>query len=264
MRGRFLCLNILIFLIFFSQGAVRAWAQPDLRVERFTPQEERYWKQRIRSNPRNAQAYYHLGRYYEFVRRVRDAADFYRKATLLDPGWAQPFFYLGKAYRELGRYQEAARALKRAVLLKSDYARAYHYLGLVLVNLGRYEEAADALVKAYTYDPGWAETYYDNTTYGINSELSEDKETVLRLIKYIYPVNQHLARIMYKRWDRAGAAMKEYWEVVSGRKIPADYGYQNYPVPGYQPPDEPGYQRPQDMGYQRKASQPSAPGDLAD
>ena len=121
----------------------------------------------------------------------------------LVPGWPQAFFCLGKAYRELSRYQEAATALKRAVLLKSDYARAYHFLGLVLIDLGRYEEAAAALVKAYTFNPGWAETYYDNTTFGIHHELGMDKAVNLRLIKYIYPVNQHLARILYNNWSRA-------------------------------------------------------------
>jgi len=254
----------LLFLMFMCHGAVHAWAQADVRFEQFSPQEERFWKTKLQRNPRDAQANYHLGRYYEFTKRTHDAADFYRQATLLNPGWPQPFFYLGKAYRELGRNQEASVALQRAVTLKSNYARAYHYLGLVLINLGRYQEAADALVKAYTYDPGWAETYYDNTTFGMHTELGESKETVLRLIKYIYPVNQHLARILYKRWDRTGGAMKEYWEVVSGRKLPGDYGYQEGPIPGYQAPDEPGYQKPQDMGYQRRPNQPSAPEQLAD
>jgi hypothetical protein len=32
---------------------------------------------------------------------------------------------------------------------------------------GRYGKAANALINAYTYDPGWAKTYYGNTTYGI-------------------------------------------------------------------------------------------------
>ncbi len=259
MASRSMSLTGLLFLVCMCQGAVSAWAQEDIRFEQFSPQEERHWQEKLRSNPRDAKAYYHLGRYYEFVRRTSDAADYYRQATLLNAGWPQAFFYLGKACRELGRYQEAAAALKRAVLLKSNYARAYHYLGLVLINLGKYREAADALVKAYTYDPGWAETYYDNTTYGMHNELGDSKEVVLDLIKYIYPVNQHLARILFKRWDRTGGAMKEYWEVVSGRNLPGDFGYQEGPIPGFREPEEKGYQRPEDRGYQRRSNQPGAP-----
>ncbi|HBD10353.1 MAG TPA: hypothetical protein DCZ69_19055, partial [Syntrophobacteraceae bacterium] len=159
---------------------------------------------------------------------------------------------------------EAAAALHRAVLLKPDFSRAYHFLALVYVELGKYPEAADALVKAYTYNPGWAETHYDSTTYGIQHELGDSKEVILRLVKHIYPVNQHLARILYNRWARGNAGMKEFWEVVAGRELPADAGYHRGPVVGYQEPEEAGYQGPQDVGYQRRSNQPSAPEDLAE
>ena len=77
--------------------------------------------------------------------------------------------------------------MKRAVTLKSDYAPRLSFLGLIMIDLGRYEEAADALVKAYTFNPGWAETYYDNTTFGIHHELGTDKEVNLRLMEYCSP-----------------------------------------------------------------------------
>ena len=259
MLNRSFAMAGLIFLMLLSTWVSSGWTQPDLRFEQHSPEVEKYWQKKILRNPRDGRAYYHLGRHYEFTRRIQLAAEAYRQATLLDPGWPQAFFYLGKAYRELSRYQEAAVAMKRAVTLKSDYARAYHFLGLIMIDLGRYEEAADALVKAYTYDPGWAETYYDNTTYGIQYELGTDKAVNLRLIKYIYPVNQHLARILYNHWSRGNAAMKEYWETVSGANLPADKGYQEGPIPGYREPQEYGFQKPQDVGFRRRANQPSAP-----
>ena len=264
MVNRSIAMAGLIFLLLLSTWVSSGWTQADLRAEQSSPEAERHWKKVIQGNPRNSRAYFHLGRHYELTRRIQLAADAYRQATLLDPGWPQAFFYLGKAYRELSRYQEAATALKRAVTLKSDYARAYHYLGLVMIDLGRYEEAADALVKAYTSNPGWAETYYDNTTYGIHHELGTDKTVNLRLIKYIYPVNQHLARILYNNWSRGNAAMKEYWETVSGSELPPDKGYQQGPILGYREPQEFGYQRAPDVGFQRRANQPSAPEELAD
>ena len=208
----------------------------NIRANQSSPEAERHWKKVIQGNPRDSRAYFHLGRHYELTRRMQLAANAYRQATLLDPGWPQAFFYLGKAYRELRRFQEAATAMKRAATLKSDYARAYHFLGLIMIDLGRYEEAANALINAYTYDPGWAETYYDNTTYGIQYELGTDKAVNLRLIKLIYPVNQHLARILYNNWSRGNAAMQEYWETVSGAELPADKGYQHGPIPGYLEP----------------------------
>ena len=243
---------------------VPAWPQEDTRFEQFSPQAEQHWKEVLRRQPRNAQAYYHLGRYYEFTKRVQDSAEMYRQATLIDPGSTLAYFGLGKAYRELNRYQEAAAALHRAVVLKPNFSRAHHFLGLVYVDLGKYPEAADALVKAYTHNPGWAETYYDNTTYGMHQELADDKEVVLRLVKHIYPINQHLARILYNRWARGNAGMKEFWEVVAGRELPADAGYHHGPVVGYAAPEEVGTQGPQDVGYRRRPNQPSAPEDLAE
>ncbi len=236
------------------------WAAPgrtqEQRFEQYSPQEEDHWKQVIHRNPRDSRAYYHLGRNYEFTRRLSLATEAYHQATVLDPGWPQAFFALGKAYRQLNRYQEAAVALRRAVLLKSDYARAYHFLGLVNIDLARYEEAAEALLKAYTCDPGWAETYYDNTTYGIHLELRMDKEVTLRLIRYIYPRNQHLARLLYNQWTRGNAAINEFYEVVAGPELPPDKGYQQGPIFGYREPDEAGFQRPKEAGFQRRANQP--------
>lgn len=253
-----------LFFVCLLSFASPSGAQQDLRFEQYSPQAEQYWKKVVQHEPANANAYYHLGRHYEFTRRIGDAAESYRKATSLNPGFAEAYFSLGKAYRELYRYEEAAAALKRATTLKSNFARAYHFLGLVNIDLGRYEEAADALVQAYTHNPGAAETYYDNTTYGMHHELGNDKEIVLRLVKHIYPVNQHLAKIVYNRWARAGAGMKEFWEVVSGRDLPRDAGYRQPPVTGYFGPEEAGYQGPLGSGYQRRSNQPSAPEDLAD
>jgi tetratricopeptide (TPR) repeat protein len=256
---RSIAITGLLFMLISFTGVPPGWTQQDLKLDQYSSQVEQYWKKKILRNPRDGKAYYHLGRYYEFTHRIQLAAGSYHQATLINPGWPQAFFYLGKAYRELRRFQEAAVALKRAVLLKSDYARAYHFLGLVMIDLGRYEEAAQALVNAYTYDPGWAETYYDNTTYGMQYELGMDKEINLRLIKYIYPVNQHLARILYNNWSRGNAAMKEYWQTVAGAELPADKGYHQGPIPGYREPQDVGYQKAQDLGFQRRANEPSAP-----
>jgi tetratricopeptide (TPR) repeat protein len=261
---RSLAITGMLIMLLLGPWVSSGWTQVDIRANQSSPETERHWKKVIQGNPRNSRAFFHLGRHYELTRRIQLSAEAYRQATLLDPGWPQAFFYLGKAYRELARYQEAAVALQRAVILKSDYARAYHFLGLVMIDLGRYEEAANALVNAYTHDPGWAETYYDNTTFGIQHELGMDKEVNLRLIKYIYPVNQHLARILYNNWSRGNAAMKEYWETVSGSELPPDKGYHQGPIPGYREPQELGYQKAQDLGFQRRANQPSAPEELVD
>jgi tetratricopeptide (TPR) repeat protein len=200
---------LFLLVLFLGVSAAAARCQDDQRFEQFSPQEERMWLERLQQNPTNARAYFYLGRYYDFTYRYKEAETAFRQAANLQPGWAQAFYHLGKVYRKLHRYQEAKTALHRATVLKSDYAMAYHFLGLVNIDLGRYAEASKAFIKAYRLNPGWAEKYYDGTTFGIHSELG-NKDVVLRLISHIYPSDQRLARIIYNRWARGNSGMQEY------------------------------------------------------
>ena len=222
----------------------------DARLEQFSPREEMDRKAQLRRNPRDANAWFYLGRYYDFTHRNQEAAQAFYQATLIKPGWAEAFFNLGKMYRSLGHYRDAARALQRATLLKSDYSRAYFYLGLVYLDLDQSDEAAQALIQAYTHDPGYFETYFDTTSYGIHSELG-NKDAMLTVIRTVYPVNQQLAQILYKRWTRHGINLREFYEVVSGSDKKSEAGYQEAQEVGYQEQPLPGYQKPPPAGFTR-------------
>jgi tetratricopeptide (TPR) repeat protein len=241
-------MQVVLFWAFLILPVV-AWGS-DIRFEQFSPGEEQIWLDRVRRNPQDARSYFYLARVYDFMHRDREAAEAFKQATILKPGWAQAFFNLGKIYRRLQRFQDAAAALQRATLLKSNYAMAYHFLGLVQIDLGRYPEAAQALINAYRYNPGWAEKYYDGTTYGIHSELG-NKEVILKLVKLISPTDQNLARLLYNRWARGNAGMQEYWTEVAGAEKRSEYGYQDPPLVGYGEPEEAGYLRGPESGFQR-------------
>ena len=89
----------LAFTLLFGPWVSPGWTQADLRFEQHSPEVEKYWQKKIQRNPRDSRAYYHLGRHYEFTRRIQLAAEAYRQATLLDPGWPQAFFYqIGRAH----------------------------------------------------------------------------------------------------------------------------------------------------------------------
>jgi tetratricopeptide (TPR) repeat protein len=107
MMNRSIAMAGLLFMLISSTGVPPGWTQQDFKFDQYSSQVEKYWKKKIQTNPRDGRAYYHLGRYYEFTRRIQLAAESYRQATLIVPGWPQAFFYLGKAYRELRRFQEA-------------------------------------------------------------------------------------------------------------------------------------------------------------
>lgn len=229
--------------------AAPAWGE-DTRFEQFSPTDEPMWLERIRRNPQEARNYFYLGRLYDFMHRDPEAARAFKQATILNPGWPQAFFNLGKIYRRIHRFNEAAVALQRATTLKSNYAMAHHFLGLVQIDLGHYPEAAQALITAYHLNPGWAEKYYDGTSYGIHTELG-NKEVVLKLVKLIYPTDQNLARLLYNRWARGNAGMQEYWSEVAGAEKRSEYGYQEPPLVGYREPEATGYLRGPESGFQR-------------
>ncbi len=241
---------VVFFLLWLLLLTGPASGSEDLRFEQFSPREEQMWLERIRHNPRDARSYFFLGRFYDFVHRNQDAANAFKQATVLRPDWAQAFFNLGKIYHRLGRFQDAAMALERATLLKSDYAIAFHYLGLVQINLERYPEAARAFLQAYRLNPGWAEKYYDGTSYGIHSELGS-KDVVLTLVRLIYPQDQRLASLLYNRWARGNAGQKEYWLEVAGEDKRSETGYQEPPVAGFTAPPSSGYLRGPEVGFQR-------------
>jgi tetratricopeptide (TPR) repeat protein len=222
----------------------------DTRFEQFSPREEMNRKEQIRRNPRDATAWFFLGRFYDFTHRTQDAAEAFRQATLIKPGWAEAFFNLGKMYRAIGRYREAAQALERATIIKSNYSRAYFFLGLIYLDLERPKAAAQALNQAYMHDPGYFETYFDTTSYGMHSELV-NKDSVLGVIRTVYPMNQQLAQILYKRWARYGINMQDFYEVVSGADKKSEAGYQEAQEVGYQEQPLPGYQKPPPAGFTR-------------
>jgi tetratricopeptide (TPR) repeat protein len=244
-RARILLGVLLLFL-----GMEEAFGQSNIRFEQDSPQEEAMWLGRLRRNPTDARSHFYLGRFYEFHHRDRQAAAAFKQATIHNPGWARAFLQLGKMYRRLRRFREAQVALRRAVLLKTDYASAYHFLGLVSIDLRRFDEAATAFLKAYQFDPGWAETYYDRTNFGIHYELG-NKAVVLKLVKRIYPRNQRLARLLYKRWARGNAGMQEFYREVAGREKIGETGYQKARESGYQEGRAAGYQKPPETGFLR-------------
>ena len=246
-----LLLTVIWVAILVQLDAARqpALAQ-DARLEQFSPREEMDRKAQLRRNPRDANAWFYLGRYYDFTHRNQEAAQAFYQATLIKPGWAEAFFNLGKMYRSIGHYRDAARALQRATLLKTDYSRAYFYLGLVYLDLDQSDEAAQALIQAYTHDPGYFETYFDTTSYGIHSELG-NKDAMLTVIRTVYPVNQQLAQVLYKRWARHGINLREFYEVVSGSDKKSEAGYQEAQEVGYQEQPLPGYQKPPPAGFTR-------------
>ncbi len=75
------------------------------------------------------------------------AADLYRKALELRPGWPEGWFYLGAANYGLNRYREARDAFEKGIPLAPSNGTAWGFLGLCDYGLGKFSQALDEIAK---------------------------------------------------------------------------------------------------------------------
>jgi hypothetical protein len=126
------------------------------------------FKQGIRINPNDVNAYIQLGNAYSVLSRYQEALDAYKMAIRLwgnDAPNAPMHNTLGTTYAKLGRNLEATEEYKKAIRLKSDYAEAHFNLGIAYLR----SDNKGAALKEY------------KIIQGLDSKLAE------KLYKAIYP-----------------------------------------------------------------------------
>jgi tetratricopeptide (TPR) repeat protein len=77
--------------------------------------------------------------------QTRDAINEFERAAALDPRNAKAFFNLGKAYLSLNQPDDAIKALREALTIDPDYASAHHMMGLSLL----WDEQPDAALSEF-------------------------------------------------------------------------------------------------------------------
>lgn len=92
--------------------------------------------------------------------RFAEAAEFYRKAVTIRPGFAEAHANLGVAFRQMGRTDEAIASFRKAMALDPDLTGVYLDLGRLLDSLGQDGEAVKLYRRAGEVDPGSAVPAY--------------------------------------------------------------------------------------------------------
>jgi tetratricopeptide (TPR) repeat protein/tRNA A-37 threonylcarbamoyl transferase component Bud32 len=118
----------------------------------------RNFDQALRLEPRNADAYYGLGRVDEAQKRIPEAEAAHRKAIEIRPDrmyWDE----LGSLYYRTGKTAEAIRAFEKSIALAPDSFYGYRNLGAALYSQGDLDQAAAQFQKALQIQP-------DSTLYG--------------------------------------------------------------------------------------------------
>jgi len=86
--------------------------------------------------PKNAEAYYYLGRAYQAKRMTAEAARAYQSAVRLDKDYMWPHYDLGRLLMDQKQYDGAVASFRRAIALKDDYAWSHAFLGQCLAAQG--------------------------------------------------------------------------------------------------------------------------------
>jgi tetratricopeptide (TPR) repeat protein len=99
----------------------------------------------------------------------------YKEVIRANPNDFDAYFGLGGCYSELGKEEEALKATKEAIRIRPDYPFAHIALGLNYYNLGRYDEAIDTYKHALELDPRLGDTAQTliNNAYAASGRLKE-------------------------------------------------------------------------------------------
>ncbi|HSO24772.1 MAG TPA: tetratricopeptide repeat protein, partial [Chondromyces sp.] len=102
----------------------------------------------------NALANFLLGQ-----QRYGEAAEAYRTAIALDPGYPTPYNQLGYALRFLGDSAGAEEAFKSYIELVPDQPNPYDSYAELLMKVGRFEDSITSYEKALEIDPTFVPSY---------------------------------------------------------------------------------------------------------
>jgi tetratricopeptide (TPR) repeat protein len=137
-------------------------------------------------DPDYAPASINLGTLHFHLRQFALAEEFYRRATIADPGYVLAYFDLGNVLDELERPDESIAAYCKAVALAPRYADAHYNLALAYERKGRHRPALrhwQAYVRLDNRGP-WA----DHARGQIRKLLSREKLSIAtRADRFIPP-----------------------------------------------------------------------------
>lgn len=109
--------------------------------------------ERVQHATHRPDGYYQLGRYYQGQNRLEQAAEAYRKALAMDPGFFEAHNGLGTIYASQGRYDQAIAAFNSAIATAPDAAHVHNNIGYLKFLKGHYDEAITTFSRATALDP---------------------------------------------------------------------------------------------------------------
>lgn len=116
---------------------------------------------KLKKNPDNIKAIYHLADLYYRNGKYEEAIENYNKVISREPDRGYVYFRLGTSYNRLQRYEEALEAFKKAIPNLPSPAMVYNNMGITYGKLGQYQEEIDALQNAIKHRSRYAAARYN-------------------------------------------------------------------------------------------------------
>lgn len=150
-----------------SQPTSRATLHPDWTQQAIAFERQGNWQGLLelglewtRAEPKNATAWFVLGRAYGELNRFPEAISAYKRNLHIESGDVYAWNNLGNAYRDSKSYLQAMYAYRDAVRVNPDYIPAWQNLGLTFIQLKGMAGVSQALQQLHTTDPELAEAWY--------------------------------------------------------------------------------------------------------
>jgi tetratricopeptide (TPR) repeat protein len=166
----------------------------------------------VRLHPKDAEAWYYLGRAYFEQWKFGQAAQAYEESIRLAPDRPEAFEGVAEAYLCAGRHEEAAKAAREALSLDPDDAWAYLVLGASYGNLGRRQEALRAFKRAAELKPDDADLHYEIAwACGYLEWWPESARACERAVKLRpdFPAARYSLGVAYVRLGRTDRALQQ-------------------------------------------------------
>ena len=134
----------------------RGW---QLHQQRRLTEAEQIYRQALKLNPGDANAWCYLGMVLNDQRRYAQAVEAYHQALSIRPQFPEVLNNLGNSLRFVGDYELADQSFQQAIDLRPDYANAYKNRGTLHAWSGRLELALQYYQQALQLAPADAELH---------------------------------------------------------------------------------------------------------
>jgi tetratricopeptide (TPR) repeat protein len=157
-------------------------------------------KQKLQENPKDVDAWFHLGDLYERNAQYAEAIDAYKKVIGLKPDMGYAYLKMGTAYDRLNQPEEAVKILKKGIQRMPGFAVGYNNLGIAYGKLGKSGEEIAALKKAIKLRPSYSGARYN---LGMTYLKVKNKKGAMREYELLKEFDEGAAEALLKEINKA-------------------------------------------------------------